>query len=133
MNLAVIDLAAKAFCRVAVSALLARLELIESFIPFIGEIAITLAIIAGCVKSMEKEGKSVKYDVPKTQPTDVPDRPNPKSVIPTKSGDKSSPTCSRNSKRATPVESTHNIDDTAMRIMKALANKHDDSWRDGDG
>ncbi|KAI0505902.1 glycoside hydrolase [Xylaria bambusicola] len=148
---AALDLAAKAFCRVAVPALLAPLELAESFIPIIGEIldiaeiAATPAIIAGCVKGIEKEGKSVfkvfgktqtlKYDSPKTKPTDVPDRSNPKSATPTKSGDKSSPTCTRRTKekRVDPVEKTVYLDDPPMKIMKAVANKRDDSWRDGDG
>ncbi|GAB7348914.1 hypothetical protein MBLNU459_g7603t2 [Dothideomycetes sp. NU459] len=61
---AALDLAAKAFCRVAVPALLAPLELAEDLIPIVGEIldlaeiAATPALIEGCVKGIEKEGKA---------------------------------------------------------------------------
>ncbi|KAF6235801.1 hypothetical protein HO173_005996 [Letharia columbiana] len=61
---AALDLAAKAFCRVAVPALLAPLELAEDLIPIFGEIldlaelAATPALIEGCVKGIEKEGKA---------------------------------------------------------------------------
>ncbi|KAI1827703.1 glycosyl hydrolases family 18-domain-containing protein [Xylaria intraflava] len=59
-----LDVAAKAFCRVAVPALLAPLELAEDVIPIIGEIldiaeiAATPALIKACVKGVEKEGKA---------------------------------------------------------------------------
>ncbi|CZS88466.1 uncharacterized protein RAG0_00213 [Rhynchosporium agropyri] len=59
-----LDIAAKAFCRVAVPALLLPLELLEDLIPIIGEIldiaeiAATPAIIQACVKGIEKEGKA---------------------------------------------------------------------------
>ncbi|KAL8836526.1 MAG: hypothetical protein Q9170_002881 [Blastenia crenularia] len=61
---AALDIAAKAFCRVAVPALLAPLELLEDAIPIFGEIAdiaeiaATPAIIKGCVKGIEKAGKA---------------------------------------------------------------------------
>jgi hypothetical protein len=61
---AALDIAAKAFCRVAVPALLAPLEALEDLIPIIGEIAdaieiaATPAIIEGCVKGIEKEGSA---------------------------------------------------------------------------
>ncbi|CAK7207307.1 hypothetical protein SEUCBS139899_010117 [Sporothrix eucalyptigena] len=61
---AALDIAAKAFCRVAIPALLAPLELLEDLIPIIGEIldaieiAATPALIQGCVKGIEKEGKA---------------------------------------------------------------------------
>ncbi|KAM0798075.1 glycoside hydrolase superfamily [Usnea florida] len=61
---AALDLAAKAFCRFAVPALLAPLEAVEDLIPIFGEIAdgieiaLTPAIIEGCVKGIEKEGKA---------------------------------------------------------------------------
>lgn len=61
---AAIDIAAKAFCRVAVPALLAPLEALEDLIPFVGEIldiaevAATPALIRACVKGVEKEGKA---------------------------------------------------------------------------
>ncbi|KAF2147914.1 glycoside hydrolase family 18 protein, partial [Myriangium duriaei CBS 260.36] len=91
---AALDLAAKAFCRVAVPALLAPLELLEDLIPIVGEIAdaveiaATPAIIEGCVKGIEKEGKAefkvfgkkhtLSMDSPKSKPTDVPARNPPK-------------------------------------------------------
>ncbi|KAF8859677.1 hypothetical protein BDZ45DRAFT_781971 [Acephala macrosclerotiorum] len=61
---AALDIAAKAFCRLAVPALLAPLELLEDVIPFIGEIldiaeiAATPALINLCVKDVEKEGQA---------------------------------------------------------------------------
>lgn len=82
---AALDIAAKAFCRVAVPALLAPLELAEDLIPIIGEIldlaeiAATPAIIQACVKGIEKEGKAefkvfgkkhtLTMDKPSTKPT----------------------------------------------------------------
>ncbi|KAK8082816.1 glycoside hydrolase family 18 protein [Apiospora saccharicola] len=62
---AALDIAANAFCRIAVPALLAPLEAIEAAIPIIGEIAdiaeiaATPALIQLCVKGAEKEGKAV--------------------------------------------------------------------------
>ncbi|KAI0431905.1 hypothetical protein F5Y09DRAFT_340146 [Xylaria sp. FL1042] len=61
---AALDIAAKAFCRVAVPALLAPLELIEDAIPIIGEIldiaeiAATPALINLCTKDIEKTGQA---------------------------------------------------------------------------
>ncbi|KAF2649566.1 glycoside hydrolase family 18 protein, partial [Lophiostoma macrostomum CBS 122681] len=61
---AALDVAAKAFCRIAVPALLAPLELLEDLIPIFGEIAdlaeiaATPALIRACVKDVEKEGKA---------------------------------------------------------------------------
>ncbi|RDL34409.1 uncharacterized protein BP5553_07537 [Venustampulla echinocandica] len=58
-----LDIAAKAFCRVAIPTLLAPLELIEDLIPFVSwildavEIAATPKLIQLCVKGIEKEGK----------------------------------------------------------------------------
>ncbi|QIX02022.1 hypothetical protein AMS68_007539 [Peltaster fructicola] len=61
---AAIDIAAKAFCRIAVPALLAPLELLEDLIPIVGEIldiaeiAATPALIDLCTKEVEKEGSA---------------------------------------------------------------------------
>lgn len=61
---AALDLAAKASCRLAIPALLAPLELFEDVILIIGkfpdvaDIAATPAIVEGCVKGIEKEGKA---------------------------------------------------------------------------
>lgn len=84
---AALDVAAKAFCRVAVPALLAPLELLEDLIPIIGEIldiaelAATPALIQGCVKGIEKEGKaefkvfgkehSLSMDKPTVKPSET--------------------------------------------------------------
>jgi len=84
---AALDVAAKAFCRVAVPALLAPLELLEDLIPIFGEIAdiaeiaATPAIIQGCVKGIEKEGKAefkifgkkhtLSMDKPSEKPTET--------------------------------------------------------------
>lgn len=85
---AALDIAAKAFCRVAVPALLAPLELAEDLIPIIGEIldiaeiAATPALIQLCVKGVEKEGKAefkvfgkkhtLSMDKPTTKPQTRP-------------------------------------------------------------
>ncbi len=59
-----IDILAKAFCRIAVPALLAALEALEALIPIVGEIldlveiAATPALIMACTKAVEKEGKA---------------------------------------------------------------------------
>lgn len=103
---AALDLAAKAFCRVAVPALLAPLELLEDAIPFIGEIAdlaeiaATPAIIKACEKGIEKEGKAEfkifgkKHTLDINKPTDTPanPRPPPKSHEPPKTKSKASKT-----------------------------------------
>lgn len=153
---AALDLAAKAFCRVAVPALLGPLELLEDLIPIVGEIldldeiAATPAIIQGCVKGIEKEGKAefkvfgkkhtLSMDSPTTKATDVPDRTDPKSATPTKTADKTSPTstsCSKkNVKRvdsSSIVLRENYIDSSAMLIMTAQANKNNKSWKDCDG
>lgn len=107
---AALDIAAKAFCRVAVPALLAPLELAEDLIPFIGEIldiaeiAATPALIQLCVKGIEKEGKAefkvfgkkhtLSMDKPTAKPTE---RPPASSHEPPKTSDKGN---SCNTKRA---------------------------------
>lgn len=86
---AALDIAAKAFCRVAVPALLAPLELLEDLIPIIGEIldiaevAATPAIIQACVKGVEKEGKAEfkvfgkKHTLSFNKPTEKPTATRP--------------------------------------------------------
>ncbi|KAH6658131.1 glycoside hydrolase superfamily [Truncatella angustata] len=62
---AALDIAAKAFCRIAIPALLAPLEALEALIPIFGEIAdiaeiaATPALIQLCIKGVEKEGQAV--------------------------------------------------------------------------
>ncbi|KAK3674234.1 hypothetical protein LTR78_005703 [Recurvomyces mirabilis] len=61
---AALDIAAKAFCRIAVPALLAPIELLEDLIPIFGEIAdiaelaATPALIKLCTDEIEKTGKA---------------------------------------------------------------------------
>lgn len=86
---AALDIAAKAFCRVAVPALLLPLELAEDLIPIFGEIAdlveiaATPAIIEGCVKGVEKGGKAEfkvfgkKHTLDINKPTNTPKDPRP--------------------------------------------------------
>jgi chitinase len=104
---AVLDVAAKAFCRVAVPALLAPLELLEDLIPIVGksrtsnaspsckliwlvgeildlaEIAATPALIDVCVKGVEKEGKAEfkvfgkKHSLNFNKPTEKPSATRP--------------------------------------------------------
>ncbi|KAI2635311.1 hypothetical protein GGS21DRAFT_489974 [Xylaria nigripes] len=88
-----LDIAAKAFCRVAIPALLAPLELVEAAIPIFGEIAdlaeiaATPALIHLCTKGIEKEGQAVfkvfgkKHTVSFNQPSQMVSRP-PKSSHP---------------------------------------------------
>lgn len=89
---AALDLAAKAFCRVAVPALLAPLELLEDLIPIVGEIldiaeiAATPALIQACVKGVEKEGKAEfkvfgkKESLSWSKPTQKPTTRKPEST-----------------------------------------------------
>jgi chitinase len=146
---AALDIAAKAFCRVAVPALLAPLELLEDIIPIVGEIldaveiAATPAIIEGCVKGIEKEGKAefkvfgkehtLSVDLPKTKPTTVPDRPPAKGDNPSKTGDKNDK-CQREVKRALPPVETTYIDTPRMqRLLASSGRPRDYAWRQNDG
>lgn len=136
----------------AVPALLAPLELLEDLIPIVGEIldiaeiAATPAIIQGCVKGIEKEGKAefkvfgkkktLSMNEPKTKATSVPNRSDPKKATPTRSADKTKPTCSKKTKRVDSpniVIKENYIDSSAMRIMMSQAGKPKESWKDGDG
>ncbi|KAI5244028.1 glycoside hydrolase [Aureobasidium subglaciale] len=108
---AALDIAAKAFCRVAVPALLAPLELLEDLIPIVGEIldiaeiAATPALIQLCVKGIEKEGKAEfkvfgkKHTLSFDKPTKKPSETRP----PTSSHDspktKTDDSCPNNRKR----------------------------------
>lgn len=107
-----LDIAAKAFCRIAVPALLAPLEALEALIPIFGEIAdiaeiaATPALILGCEKGIEKEGKAVfkifgkehslTIDKPTAKPSSA--RPPASSHDPPKTSTKSD-SCSRKAKR----------------------------------
>ncbi|KAI1870410.1 uncharacterized protein JN550_005338 [Neoarthrinium moseri] len=103
---AALDIAAKVFCRVAVPALLAPLELIEAAIPIIGEIldiaeiAATPALIQLCVKGVEKEGKAV-FKVFGKEHSITWDKPSKKADRPPKTNSKpNTSSCPANAKRA---------------------------------
>ncbi|KUI67400.1 Killer toxin subunits alpha/beta [Cytospora mali] len=111
---AALDIAAKAFCRVAVPALLAPLEALEALIPIFGEIAdiaeiaATPALIIACEKGIEKEGKAVfkvfgkehslSIDKPTAKPSTISERPPTTSHNPPKTSTKSD-SCSRQARR----------------------------------
>ncbi|KAL9585251.1 MAG: hypothetical protein Q9212_001643 [Teloschistes hypoglaucus] len=109
---AALDVAAQAFCRVAVPAFLAPLAALELLWPVVGEIidivelASTPAIIRACVQGIEKEGKAEfkAFGKKKTfsfgSPTQKPHqtRPQMKSHEPPKTSQTSS--CGRGNKRA---------------------------------
>ncbi|KAI0904346.1 hypothetical protein F4823DRAFT_634502 [Ustulina deusta] len=101
-----LDVAANAFCRVAVPALLAPLELIEDLIPFIGwiataaEIAATPALIRLCVKGIEKEGKAEFKVFGKNKSLTLDTKTKPVSTRPPSSSHKAMPTSTANCKRA---------------------------------
>ncbi|KAG7054582.1 glycoside hydrolase family 18 protein [Colletotrichum scovillei] len=104
---AALDIAAKAFCRLAIPALLAPLELIEAAIPIIGEIldiaeiAATPALIQLCTDGIEKEGKAVfkvfgkEHSVSFNKPSKTVSRPPKSTHSPAKTS-----SCPSNAKRA---------------------------------
>ncbi|TGJ83730.1 hypothetical protein E0Z10_g5022 [Xylaria hypoxylon] len=101
-----LDIAANAFCRIAVPALLAPLELLEDLIPFVGwiasaaEIAATPALIRLCVKGIEKEGKAEFKVFGKKHSLTLDTKTKPASTRPPSSSHKSMPTSTANCKRA---------------------------------
>ncbi|KFZ22959.1 hypothetical protein V502_02560 [Pseudogymnoascus sp. VKM F-4520 (FW-2644)] len=101
-----LDIAAKAFCRVAVPALLAPLELIEDLIPFVGwildavEIAATPELIQLCVKGIEKEGKAEFKVFGKEKSLSLATKTKPISTRPPSSSHSPLSTSSANCKRA---------------------------------
>ncbi|CAK7203033.1 hypothetical protein SEUCBS139899_005762 [Sporothrix eucalyptigena] len=157
---AALDLAAKAFCRVAVPALLAPLELLEDLVPIVGEImdlveiAATPSIIEGCVKGIEKAGKAefkvfgkthtLTLDTPKVKPDDVPARPAPPKDgdHPTQTADKNgkSDRCERKSKRsetlvarAKPTQTTY-VDTPRMQKLRDHSGfPLDHEWKNNEG
>ena len=144
---AALDIAAKAFCRVAVPALLAPLELAEDLIPIAGEIAdaievaATPAIIEGCVKGIEKEGKAEfkvfgkehSLDINKPTGTDK-DLPSPKEHDEPKKSDDACKKPDKLRKRAPPQQSVReNRDTDSFKRLADIAKKPDDFWRNGMG
>ncbi|KAI1501196.1 hypothetical protein F5X99DRAFT_409340 [Biscogniauxia marginata] len=99
------DIAAKAFCLVAVLALLAPLELVEDLIPFISwildaaEMAAIPELIQVCVKGIEKEGKAEFKAFGKERSLSIPTKTKPVSTRPPSSSHSSLPTSSANCKR----------------------------------
>ncbi|KAJ5501720.1 Glycoside hydrolase superfamily [Penicillium expansum] len=142
---AALDIAAKAFCRVAVPALLAPLEALEDLIPIIGEIAdlveiaATPAIIQGCVKGIEKEGSAEFKVFGKKHTVSASNHP------PAKTGDKGEPTCKPKAKRGSeiraapkpvPTESIYDADDTTFKILMKASKIPSSAWtvsRSGEG
>jgi chitinase len=155
---AALDVAAKAFCRVAVPALLAPLEALEDLIPIIGEIAdaieiaATPAIVEACVKGIEKEGSAefkifgkthtVKLDEPTEKPGDVPDRPATKTDDDSaQTGDKGKKdSCEAKAKRAAdalPITDHFNNDSPQFTVLqRATPFPGNENWKkiaDGTG
>ena len=141
---AALDVAAKAFCRLAVPALLLPLELIEDAIPIVGEIAdaievaATPAIVEGCVKGIEKSGKAEfkvfgeKHTIDMNSPTKVPDgkHPPPKKhdPPPTKSD---APSCKKPPKLKTraPKEAPRKYVDTPeFEKLQQVTRRPDSFW-----
>ena len=144
---AALDIAAKAFCRIAVPALLAPLELAEDLIPVVGEIAdaveiaATPAIVEGCVKGIEKEGKAEfkvfgkkhSLDINKPTGTDK-DLPAPKEHDKPKKSDDACEKPKKLRKRAPPRQSLREDRDTqSFKDMAELAKMPNDYWRTGMG
>lgn len=138
---AALDIAAKAFCRIAVPALLAPLELAEDLIPVAGEIAdaielaATPAIIEGCVKGIEKEGKAEfkvfgkehTLDINKPTGTDK-DLPAPKKHDPPKESDDS---CKKPDKVKRAPGPMPTRDTEAMALLRRNAREPIGGWRQG--
>ena len=144
---AALDIAAKAFCRIAVPALLVPLELAEDLIPIVGEIAdaveiaATPAIIEGCVKGIEKAGKSEfkvfgkkhTLDINKPTGTDK-DLPAPKKHDPPKKSDEACEKPPKLRKRVGTQPSLREDRDTeAFKKFNQVAGKPNDFWRTGMG
>ena len=69
----------------------------------------------------------------------MPTRIEPKSATPTRSADKTSPTCTKKSKKGRHVDSpnivvrTQYVDTPQMDVLRATSNQAFGSWKDGDG
>ena len=149
---AALDIAAKAFCRIAVPALLAPLEALEDLIPIAGEIAdaieiaATPAIVEGCVKGIEKEGKAEfkvfgkehTLDINKPTETDK-DLPAPKKHDPPKESDDASCKKPEKLRKRTHGSGADNIvpprydDSHEFDILQRTAKKPPEYWRNGMG
>ena len=140
---AALDIAAKAFCRIAVPALLAPLELAEDLIPIAGEIAdaielaATPAIVEGCVKGIEKEGKAEfkvfgkKHTLDINKPTGTnKDLPAPKKHDPPKESDDS---CKKPDKVKRAPGPMPTRDTEAMALLRRNAREPIGGWRQGQG
>lgn len=140
---AALDIAAKAFCRIAVPALLAPLELAEDLIPIAGEIAdavevaATPAIVEGCVKGIEKEGKAEfkvfgkEHTLDINKPTGIDkDLPAPKKHDPPKESDDS---CKKPDKVKRAPAPMPTRDTAAMALLRRNAREPVGGWREGQG
>ncbi|KAF8852792.1 hypothetical protein BDZ45DRAFT_749275 [Acephala macrosclerotiorum] len=144
---AALDLAAKAFCRIAVPALLAPLALLEDLIPIVGEIldaveiAATPALITTCTDVIEKEG-SAEFKATRASESEH-----------STAGDKSSSSCPLEARvvardaTSTSLHETSTVaqgrsgartiqclspnGDKARPIVEVHNNEHDPAWIDG--
>ena len=143
---AALDIAAKAFCRIAVPALLAPLELLEDLIPIAGEIAdaievaATPAIIEGCVKGIEKEGKAEFKVFGKEHTLDInnptaadKDLPAPKKHDPPKESDACEKSDKLRKRGGVKPTEREDRDTDAFKILNRVAGKPNDFWRNGMG
>lgn len=127
-----LDVAAKAFCRVAVPALLAPLELVEDLIPIVGEIldiaeiAATPAIIEGCVKGIEKEGKAEFKVFGKKHTLSFDEPEKPPETRPPKSSHTSLSTCQPdgNVKRGKASKACKKPDETLYKTIQPIVTEH---------
>ncbi|SPQ21515.1 573ac707-bdbf-4043-aed7-ea8e4da8fe9b [Thermothielavioides terrestris] len=125
---AALDVAAKAFCRVAVPALLAPLELAEDLIPIIGEIAdaaeiaATPALIKLCTTQIEKAGKAEfkvfgkKHTLTWDKPTQKPTTRAPPKTDHTTASTKTASSCSRKKRQ---------VDFRTRTITREI---HEEAW-----
>ncbi|OBT76329.1 hypothetical protein VF21_03328 [Pseudogymnoascus sp. 05NY08] len=127
---AAIDLAAKAFCRIAVPALLAPLELLEDLIPIVGEIldlieiAATPALITACTDAIEKEGSAEFKIFGKEhtisgfeKPTEKPKSSRASESEHSTASDKTSSSCALNARVALRDATSSNIHETSTVVV----------------
>ncbi|OBT58504.1 hypothetical protein VE04_01213 [Pseudogymnoascus sp. 24MN13] len=125
-----IDLAAKAFCRIAVPALLAPLELLEDLIPIVGEIldlieiAATPALITACTDAIEKEGSAEFKIFGKEhtisgfeKPTEKPKNTRASESEHSTASDKASSSCALNARVALRDATSSNIHETSTVVV----------------
>ncbi|KAK6000837.1 hypothetical protein QM012_003562 [Aureobasidium pullulans] len=136
-----LDVAAKAFCRLAVPALLAPLELAEDLIPIIGEIldiaeiAATPALIQACVKGVEKEGKAEFKVFGKKHTLSFDEPEKPPETRPPKSSHSPASTCqpAKNAKRGKAPKACSKPTTTLYKPINPMVTEHPEFTRECDG